>query len=135
MPQKVENRLFLEEAQGLQIALFNNLKLRKRAVGNWKRLQIMLTLMRLSGNNITNTDFTDTYRIDNPIENIEEDEGTSKTCKEKIAPYIIISPKSSYKIAWDILIGCVYLTCYIIDPLVYSFHFDILVHYPDLNRF
>ena len=66
---------------------------------------------------------------------IEDDDGTNKTCKEKIAPYITISPKSSYKIAWDILIGFVYLTCYIIDPLVYSFHFDILVHYPDLNRF
>lgn len=41
-------------------ALFNNLELRKRAIGNWKRLQIMLTLMRISGNNLTNDELNDT---------------------------------------------------------------------------
>ena len=64
-----------------------------------------------------------------------EDDTEVKTCKEKISPYVVINPKSRYKIFWDIFMTIVYLTCYVIDPLLYALSFDPLIYSPSWNRF
>ena len=45
----------------------------------------------------------------------------SLNCREKLAPYIV-DPMNSYKVAWDIIIGLVYLEAYTIDPYILAFH-------------
>ena len=42
------------------------------------------------------------------------------TFKMWLAQYVI-DPKGRYKILWDTFIGFLYVTCYILDPLVYAF--------------
>ena len=42
---------------------------------------------------------------------------------EKFAPYII-DPMNKYKVAWDLLIGFIYLLSYMFDPVVLGFEFE-----------
>ena len=50
-----------------------------------------------------------------------------QSCKEVIAPYII-DPFNKYKVAWDMLIGMIYLVTLILDPLILAFNFKPLIH-------
>ena len=44
-----------------------------------------------------------------------------------IAPYII-DPFNKYKVAWDMLIGIIYLVTLILDPIILAFNFVPLLH-------
>ena len=61
-----------------------------------------------------------------------DDDDTTPSCAERFAPYIL-NPKSWYLVAWEILLGAIYLSCFIIDPLVFAFNFEPLVDV-SLNR-
>ena len=38
--------------------------------------------------------------------------------------YYTVSPKNYYKMLWDVTIGFVYMISYLVDPFVFSFHFE-----------
>ena len=43
-------------------------------------------------------------------------------------------PKNFYKVTWDLIIGFIYMFCYILDPFIISFKY-IPIYDPLLNRF
>ena len=98
--------------------------MRQRAMSNWKKLKVLLVMLKLSGGRVDPN-----LKIQNDEQNPHNDESEeahdpkekAKSCRERVAPYII-NPNNPYKIAWDVLIGVVYLIAYIIDPYVFSFH-------------
>ena len=53
----------------------------------------------------------------------EFQEEKNLSCKEKVA-FLIIDPNSKKKVLWDIFMGFVYLICFLIDPVIYSFNFE-----------
>ena len=56
------------------------------------------------------------------IESIDEDNKKKK--KGVFRTYLAnktFSPNSFFKVTWDLMIGLIYVTCYIIDPLVVAF--------------
>ena len=55
------------------------------------------------------------------------------TAKERIS-YYIVDPMNRYKIAWDFMMGVIFLLSYIIDPVVFAFAFEPLEN-PAVNFF
>lgn len=55
-------------------------------------------------------------------------------CREKFAQYII-NPKNMYKVLWDVLMGFIYLVCYMIDPYALAFRFKPFEEQLGLNTF
>jgi len=105
--------------------------MRKRAISNWKKLKVLLIMLKLSGGKLESQQ---SIVIQQHKDNNEDEVGAAtdandeanqmqphKTCKEKIAPYIIV-PSNPYKLAWDSLVGLVYLMAYTTDPYVLAFH-------------
>ena len=78
-------------------------------------------MLKLSGGKMDNPfdDELNPHAEDTQL--LEEVLKSAKSWKEKIAPYII-DPMNSYKLAWDIVIGLIYLLAYAIDPYVLAFH-------------
>ena len=48
--------IFINELDSFETNLFDNLEVRKRAIGNWKRLRVLLVMMKLSGGKVRGSD-------------------------------------------------------------------------------
>ena len=46
-------------------------------------------------------------------------------CRERLALYII-DPNNVYKVLWDVLVGFIYLSCFLIDPFIFAFKYAAL---------
>lgn len=56
-----------------------------------------------------------------------QEEEKAKSFKARIAPYVI-NPESKFKVAWDVMLSLVYMTCYLMDPYIYAHQFEPLQH-------
>ena len=94
-----------------------DLNLRKRAIANWKKIKILLLLLKMCGgkHQISISDANN----DNEEKQVYKTKKVS--CKEKIAPYIL-RPDGRFMIFWSILMGEVYLVCLVLDPLIFVFN-------------
>ena len=117
----------LQYVQGLDqwtSQLFNSLEVRRRAVANWKRLKIVLVLMKVCGNNLQprgeDQQADDDVVIKKPV-----------TFRSWFAKYII-KPTNGYKILWDILLGVIYFLSYLIDPLAFA-HMFVPLRFTSVN--
>ena len=45
----------------------------------------------------------------------------------------MIDPKGRWKIIWDTIMGFVFVSCYILDPLIYAFDLKPLLNLPLLD--
>ena len=127
--KKATDQVYLDKMQQLHTHFYDNLEVSKRAIANWKKLRILLVLLkvcggRLSQNNAELTRRQETEQLDNkgPV-----------SCAERIAPYII-NPTNYYKVSWDLLVGFVYACCYVLDPYVFAFDWDPYVDNISVNR-
>ena len=102
---------FVKKLEAYQSQLYVDLDLRSRALKNWKKLRLLILLMQVCGG-----------RTAEPIANDPdyEEPVIRKSCREKIAPYIL-DPRNRYKVAWDVFMGDVYLLTYVMDPLIVAF--------------
>lgn len=105
----------MDKFEAFETQLYSDLEVRRRAISNWKKLRLLLVLFQMTGS---------TQEEPNVVENAINDFATEKklSCHERIAFYII-SPKSPYKVAWDLLSSCIYVACFIMDPLVFAVRF------------
>ena len=87
--------------------------------------------MRLSGNK-----FDEAHKIKFTTLNskILYPEPKKATCLQKTSKYIVINPSSRYKIAFDIFMAAVYMTCYLLDPFICAFHKKVFVISPQMNH-
>lgn len=98
---------------------YDNLDVSKRAIANWKKLRILIVLLKICGNKFHHG----TNRFDFSKEDFEEEKKSRwKDCRVFIAPYLI-HPKNKYKVIWDAFIGFVYLTCFFADPYNAAFSY------------
>lgn len=44
--------IFVNELEQFETNLYDNLEVRKRAIGNWKRLRVLLVMLKLSGGKV-----------------------------------------------------------------------------------
>ena len=88
--------------------------MRTRAIKNWKRLRVVLVMLRLAGGKATN--------IDNPIKSNDEEDKKKSSCVENFA-YYIIDPMNPYRISFEIMMGFVYLLVFVIDPYILAARF------------
>lgn len=89
--------------------------MRARAIANWKRLRIVMVLLKVCGGNVL-TESVNTKHY-------EEQNKAPLTLGEAIAPYII-NPMNRYKVLWDLSLGHVYLLSFLMDPYTLAFHFE-----------
>lgn len=126
-----KEKIFVKNMNTFNTLLYDDLDARSRAIANWKRLRLMIMLMRL-GDDTENKKRRHKTFLKLMGEDPDDDEKTP-SCAERFAPYIL-NPKSWYIVTWEILLGVVYLICYIIDPVVFAFNFEPLYD-SGLNRF
>lgn len=89
----------------------------KRAVKNWKKLRVLIVLLKLCGNKLI---LERTKQADE-----ESDFEPVIRWNERLS-YYIIDPKNFYRAAWTIMIGFIYSICYLVDPLLISFRLELL---------
>ena len=105
--------IFINELDSFETNLFDNLEVRKRAIGNWKRLRVLLVMMKLSGGKVRGSEKSpDDFKIDK----------VKTTCREWFAN-IVIHPMSRTRIAFEMFMGYIYFTCYLLDPYIISLRF------------
>ena len=44
--------MFVNKLEEFETNLFDNLEVRKRAIGNWKRIRVLLVMLKLSGGKV-----------------------------------------------------------------------------------
>ena len=59
--------------------------------------------------------------IEHTVEEFIEVPKKRKSWKESLARRII-DPLNSYKIMWDIVVGLLFLSAFVMDPLIFAFH-------------
>lgn len=114
---KLDSELkFVEDLDAFEKRLFDNLEVRQRAIKNWHKLRILIVLIIIcNGGEIDDAPTAlGKKRITLPER--------APTCKERFAPYII-RPSHKYKLAWDAVIGFLYLVSYFVDTYTVAFWF------------
>ena len=74
---------------------------RRRAIANWRRLKVLLTILKLCGNRFEIEDATPTIII-------EKDE-IKQSWDERMAKFIYL-PTDRTKIGWDLFVSLVYFS-------------------------
>ena len=88
----------------------------KRAIGNWKKLRILLILLKVCNGSPKDR----VKKLNSRL--FVEDEKKGSSCSEWVALYTI-DPTNFFKMTWDLCIGLVYLICYFLDPFVLAFKY------------
>ena len=120
--------MFTQEMAQFNERFYKNLDATQNALRNWRKLKILIVLLRICGGHVNK---------ENDAINGEDDDVVverSITCRERIAPYVM-KPDSIQKIFWDIFMGIVYLVCFWLDPFCIGTAFRVYEDYPDLNTF
>ena len=89
--------------------LFNKIETRARAIGNWKRLKILIVILRMCNGNFSEEP--------KPVAQIEE---LPESFNEKMAKYIV-SPSNKYKVMLDVVCTLFLLLGFIVDTYIISF--------------
>ena len=102
--------------------LYEKLEARRKAISNWKRLKIVIVILKMSGG-----------RVDESGQDDKEDkeEPRMQTCDEWFSKFVIM-PFSRYIIGWNIFMTMVYLFSIIQDTLIMGFHLRLLL-IPEMN--
>lgn len=109
--KKNHDKNFVLKLEDYNKKLFDSCEVQKRAVKNWQRLRIVLLLLQVCGGRT----------IEHTVEAYKEEPKKKKTCKERLAKYII-NPLNTYKTMWDSAVGLLFLSAFVLDPLIYAFH-------------
>lgn len=120
-----ENVQFIQTMNEYTSRLYGNLEASQRAMKNWRKLKILIVLLRVCGNRVQNNQQDVEYHI--------EPETISKNCRERLAPYVV-RPNSYVMVIRDVTLGFAHLFCYLIDPFTLANDFKDLMEYPNLNR-
>ena len=112
----------VETLQQLNEDLYDRLEARRRAISNWKRLKIVIVILKMTGG-----------RIDESVVTKKKELPVVKqhTCDEWFSKYVI-SPFSKRLIAWNIFMTFLYLLAIIMDTLIIGFHLRVL-KIPEIN--
>jgi len=102
--------------------LYERLEARRKAISNWKRLKIVIVILKMSGGRVD-----DTGQDEKP----GKEETKTQTCDEWFSKFII-TPFSRYIILWNIIMTMVYLLAIITDTLIVGFHLKLLL-IPEFN--
>ena len=125
VPTEKENRTsdknFILKLTDYNTKLFDNCETKSRSIKNWQRLRLMLMLHSFTGGR----------KID-AIENLEKEKEKKEDEKEKekkpplvwyeSLAFYIIDPVHRYKLMWDSAIGLLFLSAFVLDPVIYAFH-------------
>ena len=117
MTKHDQDLVFIKKLDAYQNQLYDNLEVRKRAVSNWRRIRVLLVLMKISGGK--------TLQKKKTLKLFLRKEPKKPTWKEKLAPYIV-DPMNTYKVAWDMFMGFIYLSAYLLDPYSFAFEFRLI---------
>ena len=63
-PEHEQDLIFVNDLEIYERRLFENLEVRQRAIRNWKRLRVVLVMLRLAGGKATNIDNPETQKIE-----------------------------------------------------------------------
>lgn len=117
---------FLIRLERFHENFYDNLETSKRAIQNWKKMRILLLLVKMFGGKKSQTQ----KRL------AIEAEDESKLKSGGLRGYLAkksISPTNMYKVTWDLAIGFVYLTCFLVDPVVCAFKLE-PIHNVQINQ-
>ena len=102
--------------------LYEKLEARRKAISNWKRLKIVIVILKMSGGRVDESGQDDKQ---------EKEEPRTQTCDEWFSKFVIM-PFSRYIIVWNIIMTVVYLIAIIMDTLIIGFHLRLLLN-PEFN--
>ena len=111
--KKQHDLVYVDKLEQFSSQLFDDIERRKNAIKNWQKLRILIVLFQICGNKA----------VGKGKKKFVEEKKQSFSLRERIAPYII-DPKNRYKVAWDLMIGIIYLLSYILDPIAAAFMFE-----------
>lgn len=101
------------EAQLTQLEeeLYDRLEVRQRAISNWKRLRIVIVILRMCNG-----------RLEEKNHKKPQEEDNKKQSFDDIFARFVISPYSKYILVWNLLTTLSYFISIFIDTLVLGFH-------------
>ena len=108
--------IFIRKLEIFNEALYVKLEKRRRAIANWRRLKVVLAILKICGN-----------RMEHERHRIEEKEvKEKKTLDEWMVKYIKL-PTSATKISWNIFICNIYVISFFADPFCLVFWFPLWI--------
>ena len=107
----IESEKFLEN---MNEDLYERLEARRRAISNWKRLKIVIVILKMCNGRIDEGATT-------PAIEQEKPEVKQQTFDDWFSSFVI-KPNHNYILAWNLFATLVYLVSIFLDSLIIGFH-------------
>lgn len=107
--------------EGFNEELYERLENRRRAISNWKRLKIVIVVLRMC-----NGKMNEMEQEENEKEEKEEQETSFKF--DLYMSRFIMLPNNKYVIFWNVFMGVIYLSSIVFDTTMFAFKFQPLAH-------